>query len=199
MKVDQLARKQVEVAQTLHQAQNQLTYAPAPGAAAAPAAGSLYSGLGLEEFLDYGGLNISEQAIMQAMPADVGQQVIQYQQQFTQPIASITPVQDKNIARATIKQGVREVVLAKDQSGKLGAPRKNKKKKKKKKKERTGEREREREREREKERGPSQRKRQEFSLHFLLLFLSSFLFSFLFSFLLFYFFFFFYCPFCSAH
>lgn len=120
MKVDQLARKQVEVAQTLHQAQNQLTYAPAPGAAAAPAAGSLYSGLGLEEFLDYGGLNISEQAIMQAMPADVGQQVIQYQQQFTQPIASITPVQDKNIARATIKQGVREVVLAKDQSGKLG-------------------------------------------------------------------------------
>jgi syntenin-1 len=79
--------------------------------------------------MDYGGLNISEAAIMQHMSSDVGQQVIKYQQQFCQPIVAITPAQDKGIARASIKQGVREVVLAKDQAGKLGEEKERKKKK----------------------------------------------------------------------
>lgn len=113
MKVDQLARTQIAVGQ-------QLGAMRLEGATGATASVGLYSGLGLEEFLDYGGLNISEAAIVQAMPGDLGQQVLAYQQQFTKPVAAITPVQDKHITRAGIKQGVREVVLAKDQSGKLG-------------------------------------------------------------------------------
>lgn len=116
MKVDQLARKQVEVGQQLGNAQLQ----GGGGGYEAPASGSLYAGLGLEEFLDYGGLNISQSAIVNAMPGDVGQQVVAYQQQFAQPLVAITPAQDKGIARAGIKQGVREVTLAKDQAGKLG-------------------------------------------------------------------------------
>ena len=40
--------------------------------------------------------------------------------QYAQPIAAITPANDKALARAEIKNGVREVVLCKDQNGKVG-------------------------------------------------------------------------------
>ncbi len=67
MKVDQLAQAQVAVA-----VQQQLTAieggVPAGAALAPGALGGLYAGLGLEEFLDYGGLNISAGAVQQQMP-----------------------------------------------------------------------------------------------------------------------------------
>lgn len=126
MKVDQLAQAQVAVA-VQHQL-NAIQGAPVPaaimdgpaGAAAAGAPGGLYAGLGLEEFLDYGGLNISALAIQQQMPGELGLQVLQQQPGQAQAIVSLTPVNDKGVARAQVKQGVREVVLAKDGKGKLG-------------------------------------------------------------------------------
>lgn len=82
-------------------------------------AGSLYANLGLEEFItNYGGLDISEGAIVAQMPQDVA--LAMRQQPGAQALVSITPKNDLAMARAEIKQGVREVVLAKDGDGKLG-------------------------------------------------------------------------------
>ena len=114
MKVDQMAHAQVAVAQQQHQHQHQQMLqqgaavpALTDGGAAAAAAGGLppgglYAGLGLEEFLDYGGLNISAVAVQQQMPGELGLQVLQYQPP-AQPLAAVTPANDKGIARAQVR------------------------------------------------------------------------------------------------
>lgn len=119
MKVDQMAHAQVALAQQ----QGAPVAALTDGSAAAAdvmAPGGLYAGLGLEEFLTYGGLDISALAVQQQLPGDLGMQVLQYQQPASRALVSVTPADDKGIARAQIKQGVREVALAKDAKGKLG-------------------------------------------------------------------------------
>jgi syntenin-1 len=110
MKVDHMAQAQVAVARE-QQGLPALSANPH-----SPLSGSLYSGLALSEFSDYGGLQIDAQALERYMPRDVAQQVSNYQQ----PLASITPVQNVNAARAEVKQGVRMVILAKDGKGKVG-------------------------------------------------------------------------------
>jgi len=82
-----------------------------------PVSVSLYGDLGLEEMLEsYGGLDISMLSIQKYVGAETAGQLHAY----TQPLASVTPVGDKSLARAEIKQGVREFVLCKDQKGKVG-------------------------------------------------------------------------------
>jgi len=84
-----------------------------------PAAEGLYSGLGLEELLNYGGIDVSEGALNQYVPPDVAQ-AMRSNLPGSQALVSITPKQDLAMARAEIKQGVREVILAKDGDNKLG-------------------------------------------------------------------------------
>jgi len=78
-----------------------------------PSAG-MYSGLGLEELVEYGGLDISEGSIVRHMGMEVAEQM------KTERLAVVTKSNDAGIVRAQIQQGVRELVLAKDQLGKLG-------------------------------------------------------------------------------
>lgn len=122
MKVDQLARKQIEVEQQMQRARLTDGSAQAePAEAAAPAASGLYAGLGLEELAaSYGGLDLSEANVLANTTPDIGRQIVAYQQQFVKPVAAITPANDKHLARAMVLQGVKEVILAKDQKGKLG-------------------------------------------------------------------------------
>jgi len=84
------------------------------GASGFPAitGGSLYSGLGLEELMQYAGLDVSQGALVAHMPEEVLRQM--------QPIARITAPDDRGLVAGSIKQGLREVILAKDGAGKLG-------------------------------------------------------------------------------
>jgi syntenin-1 len=109
MTVDTHAKAQVAAT---HQVAQQHAAIEA-GVAAPVAAGSLYSELG-QALLEYGGLDVSEGALMQYMPPEVAMQVAH------PPIASITPIGDAGMVRAHIKNGVRQVQLAKDGNGKLG-------------------------------------------------------------------------------
>lgn len=107
MKVDQAVKAQVAVeikmlTQPAAYNDGQLALRP----------GGLYSGLGLEELMEFAGLDISPQAMALAMPEDV--------LRMMRPIASVTPQNDLGIARAAIKQGVRELILAKDGQNKIG-------------------------------------------------------------------------------
>jgi syntenin-1 len=88
-------------------------------ATGAPVAVSLYGNLGLEDLMgSYGGLDISPAAIARYVAPDVASQLTAYG--YTAPLVSVTPVGDKALARAEVKNGVREVVLCKDQTGKIG-------------------------------------------------------------------------------
>jgi len=82
------------------------------GALVALSGSSLYSGLGLEELMQYAGLDVSQTALVAHMPHEVLSQM--------KPIACITSPKDAGMAAAAIKQGIRELVLAKDAAGKLG-------------------------------------------------------------------------------
>lgn len=116
-------------------------------------AGGLYAGLGLEELMNYGGLDVSEAALSQYMPPEVAQAIMttggaasaaaagapagavvarpppggiavpapgRVALPGSQALVSITPKNDVAMMRAEIKQGVRQIVLAKDQKGKIG-------------------------------------------------------------------------------
>eukprot|EP00048_Salpingoeca_helianthica_P022231 m.17146 g.17146 ORF g.17146 m.17146 type:complete len:283 (-) comp7052_c0_seq1:238-1086(-) len=85
---------------------------PQAAAAVVSAHGGLYANLGLEELSEYAGLDISNTALVAHMSQEIVSQM--------QPVARITPEHDVGIARASIKQGVREVILAKDGHGKVG-------------------------------------------------------------------------------
>lgn len=76
------------------------------------ATGGLYSGLGLEELNQYFGIDIGPAALAANMP----QEVLQHMR----PLACVTPATDRGLVAASIKQGIRELVLAKDGDGKLG-------------------------------------------------------------------------------
>jgi len=83
--------------------------------------GGLYSGIGLEELLSYGGLDISPAALDQHMGREVA---LMYsrpgQEGGYEPLAAITATNNVGIARAEIKQGVRPMSVAKDPKGMLG-------------------------------------------------------------------------------
>lgn len=110
MKVDHYAQGQVAKMREQN-GQPALTNNPQ-----SPLSGSLYSGIGLEDLSDYGGLNISALALERYMPPEIAMQV----QGGYQPLVALTPASDVGIARAQVKQGVRQVVLCKDQAGKIG-------------------------------------------------------------------------------
>lgn len=152
MQVDAMARAQVDAAATAQAvAHDQAVSAAQGGGGGYPmlpttAAGGLYAGLGLEELLNYGGLDVSEAALAQYVPPEVasamrapapGTAVVAVRPAAaagavavpapgrgalpgSQALVSITPRGDLGMQRAEIKQGVREVVLAKDQKGKFG-------------------------------------------------------------------------------
>jgi syntenin-1 len=110
MTVDTMAKTQVNQ-ERLGQA---IAYSRQTGT---PVSVSLYGDLGLEEMLDsYGGLDISQLSIQKFVAPEVASQM----QRYAQPLACITPVGDKSLARAEVKQGVREVILCKDGAGKIG-------------------------------------------------------------------------------
>jgi syntenin-1 len=112
MTVDKMAKTQVNQARVMQAVQQSQ-------ATGQPVSVSLYGSLGLEELMtQYGSLDISPAAIQQYVAPDVASQITPYG--YTQPLVSVTPVGDKAMARAEIKQGVREVVLCKDGNGKVG-------------------------------------------------------------------------------
>lgn len=108
MQVDQLAHAQVAVAEA---SGRQIEGGPS---------GGLYSGLGLEELLSYGGLDISPAALDQHMGKEIAQIYSRPGQPGYQPIVAITQSNNVGIARAEIKQGVRPMTIAKDGKGVLG-------------------------------------------------------------------------------
>lgn len=110
MVVDHVAQKHVAMTREQN-GQPALTSNPL-----SPLSGSLYAGIGLEELSDYGGLNITPLAMERYMPAEIAHQVVG----GYQPLVAITPAHDLGIQRAQVKQGVRQVILAKDQQGKVG-------------------------------------------------------------------------------
>lgn len=99
---------------------------------------SLYGGLLQDLGVDYLGIDTSPEAIIAHMPPEVqmdmqrevGMQVatLPPQQLATrrsdlpgsQAIMPLTPQTDRGLVAGTIRQGVREIHLAKDESGKLG-------------------------------------------------------------------------------
>jgi syntenin-1 len=114
MTIDQLAHNTVA-------AQNQasaISAGPAGAAVASQGAG-LYSGLGLEELLSYGGLDISPRALEQQLGSEIALATRQTGQSY-QPLATITQPGNLGVARSEKKEGVRPVVLAKGKDGKIG-------------------------------------------------------------------------------
>jgi len=112
LQVDKMAKTQVNQ----ERVRSAIAQSQATGT---PVAVSLYGDLGLEELMgSYGGLDITPAAISRYVAPEVASQLKPYG--YTAPLASVTPVGDKALARAEVKQGVREVVLCKDQSGKVG-------------------------------------------------------------------------------
>lgn len=94
----------------------------APGTVAVPtgaAGGGLYSGLGLEELLSYGGLDISPAALEAQMGSELAVATRSTSGSY-QPLAAITQPGNIGVARAAKKEGVRPVTLAKGPDGKIG-------------------------------------------------------------------------------
>lgn len=81
--------------------------------------GGLYSGLGLEELLSYGGLDISPRALEQQMGSELALATRTNTGGY-QPLAAITQPGNIGVARAEKKEGVRPVMLAKGKDGKIG-------------------------------------------------------------------------------
>jgi len=97
--------------------------AAAPGTVAVPAAsagGGLYSGLGLEELLSYGGLDISPAALEAQMGSELAVATRTTSAGGHQPLAAITQPGNIGMARSAKKEGVRPVTLAKGADGKIG-------------------------------------------------------------------------------
>ena len=75
----------------------------------------LYPSLG--EFM---GLDVSHSSVKSLMPEEVGHQVVQYKPQSRDVIAPITGQENIGMMRAEVQQGIRQVVVCKDQDGKVG-------------------------------------------------------------------------------
>jgi syntenin-1 len=126
--VDQIVRAEVATAQVAGALRSAPVAALTAGGGAGgstAAAGSPYAGLMAEmsEFDSaFGGLAIDQAALALHMPEDhISSWMASYNANAkAQPLATVTPASDQGIMRAAIRQGVREVVLAKDQAGYLG-------------------------------------------------------------------------------
>lgn len=121
MTLDQLAHSEIAVAKQNPAITQSATGTSAP-AAGAPALGGLYSGLGLEELLSYGGLDISPAALEQQMGTElaVATRSASGKGASYQPIVAITQPDNLGVARAEKKEGVRPVTVAKGAEGKIG-------------------------------------------------------------------------------
>ncbi|XP_028406341.1 syntenin-1-like [Dendronephthya gigantea] len=113
MKVDQLAKAQVQAANAGH--------ALPPATASAPGSSTGHSGL-YPSLDDYMGLHITEQMVRDNVP---GYQVVpsggrQLATVASGAIAPVTGANNIDVKRSEIKQGVREVTLCKDAKGKVG-------------------------------------------------------------------------------
>ncbi|XP_046851242.1 syntenin-1-like [Xenia sp. Carnegie-2017] len=111
MKVDQMAKAQVQASQANALPQASATTNITPGTS------SLYPSLD-----DYMGLHITEQMVQENMP---GYQIVpsagsQLSTVTSGVIAPVTGANNIDVRRAEIRQGVREVVLCKDAKGKVG-------------------------------------------------------------------------------
>ncbi|KAK3727812.1 hypothetical protein QZH41_008239 [Actinostola sp. cb2023] len=121
MKVDQMAQAQAHQMHAQQQAIGYAPAAPAPGhAAPASVTSSLYPSLS-----DYMGIDVSEEAVRRHVPDYSGAIVPSGGAAIVPQTSSgaIAPVSGSNnlgIQRAEIKGGVREVILCKDNDGKLG-------------------------------------------------------------------------------
>lgn len=122
MKVDQMAQAQAQQARPQQPALGYQVPASVPGARPVAPTSSLYPSLN-----DYMGLAVSEDAVRQHVPgySTAGPLVPRPQAAVAIPQTSgmVAPVSGDNnlgIRRAEIKQGIREVVLCKDGSGKVG-------------------------------------------------------------------------------
>ena len=128
MKVDQMARAQVDTARQMQATASSITApppsysgdAPPPAYGQAPAAtASLYPSLG-----DYMGLDMSPQTIEKNMPNAVATipQAGEVAVPYGQSQSMIAPVTGNSVGlqRAEIRQGVREILLCKDAEGKIG-------------------------------------------------------------------------------
>ncbi|XP_031569192.1 syntenin-1-like [Actinia tenebrosa] len=122
MKVEQMARAQAQQMQAQHQAVGYTpASAPAPGQAAPAPSG--YSGL-YPSLTDYMGIDVSEEAVRQHVP-DYSTAVVPSAGGALVPqagnvVAPVSGPHNLGIRRAEIKGGVREVILCKDNNGKLG-------------------------------------------------------------------------------
>lgn len=117
MKVDQMAQAQIQHEQR-QAAITQGGYPPAqPQQGAVPSSSAaLYPSL-----TDYMGLQLTPQFVEQNMPVVAqNMQVAPRQSPSQTMVAPITGSANKGLMRAEIKQGIREVVLCKDQNGMLG-------------------------------------------------------------------------------
>lgn len=108
-----MAQAQVQAGQ--QQQQHAAIQGAPQGAASAPTSSALYPSLG-----DFMGLEISHDLVRQNMSEEVHGQVIQYQAPGHGMVAPITGEQNMGVMRSEVKQGIRQVVACKDQSGKVG-------------------------------------------------------------------------------
>jgi len=110
MKVDHMAQSQAQVATRAHHDVQAIASAPPPQSFGGPA--SLYPALG-----DYMGLDLSQALTLPAVAPSQQQLVAQ---SGSSVVAPVTGAHNLGVARAEIKQGVRQVVLCKDADGKMG-------------------------------------------------------------------------------
>ncbi|XP_076440227.1 syntenin-1-like [Babylonia areolata] len=119
MKVDQMAQAQIQ-----HEQRQAITQGGYPAGDPAPHPHSSYpsSSAALYPSLDnYMGLQLTPQFVQENMPVVAqNMQVAQRQTPSQSMVAPITGNANKGLMRAEIKQGIREVVLCKDEKGMLG-------------------------------------------------------------------------------
>jgi len=112
MKVDHMAQAQVGHSQSQQPSITQSGSQPPQSSASSSA--HLYPTLG--EFM---GMELSHESVLREMP-EIGREVIQHQPASAGMVAPITGQNNMGMARAEVKQGVRQIIACKDGSGKLG-------------------------------------------------------------------------------
>eukprot|EP00040_Diaphanoeca_grandis_P033867 m.208203 g.208203 ORF g.208203 m.208203 type:complete len:298 (+) comp33002_c6_seq2:84-977(+) len=88
-----------------------------------PVSGGLYSGLGLEDLLSYGGLDISPLKIQEQMGQELALQLANPRPSSNggyQPLVKLTNDNNLGIIRSEKKEGVRPIVLCKNDKQKVG-------------------------------------------------------------------------------
>ena len=111
MKVDHMAQTQSQVSA---QAYNDVSHIQSVTALPPAAAAGLYPSLG-----DYMGLDLAQALALQPV-VHQNMQVATPQGNTATAVAPVTGAHNTGVARAEIKQGVRQVILCKDGEGKMG-------------------------------------------------------------------------------